>query len=392
MPSLSRDQREEVIREPIKRAGGSIDKNLVERLLNDAPDALDQLPVLQHCLQQLWEHSGDQHHLRLADYTEIGGVSTALSRHADKILKNLAGSEAVVEKVFRALGEIDRGGRMIRRACHFAELEAETGEPPDKLRTILDRFRDDDCSFLTPSKSDVSILKDDFRIDVGHEALLRRWEKIGGVPGATGEPNDPRPVGWLREEEADGRRYQALLSLAQSPGKTVLPHEQIAWWDKFRPSTAWTDRYGGGHHLVEGLIESSRASIAADQEYQRKQIATQRTRRLAIAAVVIASVIGAVAVFAFVKQQQVIQQNRFAIRQQIIAAKNNEALGIANFAIARILASLNEGDITAAAAQGWLETILANKLLNGPIDISQEPEIAALKANVLIIYSDAVST
>ena len=54
VPSLSRDQREEVIRRPIDRAGGTIEPDLVERLLNDAGYELDQLPVLQHCLSRMW--------------------------------------------------------------------------------------------------------------------------------------------------------------------------------------------------------------------------------------------------------------------------------------------------------------------------------------------------
>jgi energy-coupling factor transporter ATP-binding protein EcfA2 len=58
VPSLTRDQREEVIRGPIEKAGGTIDPALAQRLLNDSSDDLDQLPVLQHCLLRLWERAG----------------------------------------------------------------------------------------------------------------------------------------------------------------------------------------------------------------------------------------------------------------------------------------------------------------------------------------------
>jgi energy-coupling factor transporter ATP-binding protein EcfA2 len=58
VPSLTRDQREEVIRGPIEKASGTIDPALVQRLLNDSSDDLDQLPVLQHCLLRLWERAG----------------------------------------------------------------------------------------------------------------------------------------------------------------------------------------------------------------------------------------------------------------------------------------------------------------------------------------------
>src|SRR5262249_56209502 len=57
VPSLTRDQREDVIRKPIEKAEATIDGALVERLLNDSNDEFD-LPVLQHCLMRIWEKAG----------------------------------------------------------------------------------------------------------------------------------------------------------------------------------------------------------------------------------------------------------------------------------------------------------------------------------------------
>ena len=59
VPSLTREQLEEVIRTPIERAGATIEGALVQRLLNDSGSDLDQLPVLQHCLSRLWERAGE---------------------------------------------------------------------------------------------------------------------------------------------------------------------------------------------------------------------------------------------------------------------------------------------------------------------------------------------
>jgi hypothetical protein len=57
VPNLTRSQLEEAIRNPIEKAGGTIEPELVERLLNDCGDELDQLPVLQHCLMRLWDRA-----------------------------------------------------------------------------------------------------------------------------------------------------------------------------------------------------------------------------------------------------------------------------------------------------------------------------------------------
>ena len=66
VPNLTRGQLEEAIRKPIEKAGGTIEPELVERLLNDCGDELDQLPVLQHCLMRLWDRAGAERRRRRA--------------------------------------------------------------------------------------------------------------------------------------------------------------------------------------------------------------------------------------------------------------------------------------------------------------------------------------
>jgi hypothetical protein len=200
VPGLTRDQREDVIRRPIAEAGATIEPVLVERLLNDGGSELDQLPVLQHCLSRLWDRAGRARRLSLEDYEAIGTVRHALSQHADEVMATLPGLELTVEQVFRALSERDKEGRATRRALPYAQLLAETGVTERDLRTVIERFRAEDCSFLTPRKSTRRTLDGETRIDVVHEALLRRWDRM-----AEG--------GWLAEEESDGQLYRALLAL-----------------------------------------------------------------------------------------------------------------------------------------------------------------------------------
>jgi len=122
VPSLTRGQREEGIRRPLEASGAAIEPALVERLLNDVGNDFDQLPVLQHCLLRLWEAAGrssptlPRRHLRLDHYTAVGGVTGALSQHADEVLKDLRGHDLAVEQIFRALSEVDKEGRATRRA------------------------------------------------------------------------------------------------------------------------------------------------------------------------------------------------------------------------------------------------------------------------------------
>jgi hypothetical protein len=189
-------------------------------------------------------------------------MADALSRHADEIFAQCVGEELAIEQAFRALSEVDREGRAIRRALRFDKLLAETGVSESDLRAGLDRFRASNCSFLLPSLSVSPMLAANERIDIGHEALLRRWKKIAGktesIDAKTGRP----PPGWLAEEQIDGQRYRTLLSLLEGDAggeKATLtdPERTKAWWENLPRTAAWVDRYGGNFANVRKLIADS---------------------------------------------------------------------------------------------------------------------------------------
>jgi len=262
VPSLTWGQREEVIRKPIERAAATIDPMLVERLLNDNSDDMDQLPVLQHCLLRLWDEAGkaptEAHaarHLTLEHYKAIGQMDGALSRHANEILRGLPGLEFAVQLVFRALADFDKDGRAIRRVIPFQQLLAETGLPGLELRKVLDRFRDVDCSFLRPVPPQK--IENDTLVDVGHEALLRRWERVSGKSGAPGEV--VAEPGWLTAEKRDAEIYHSLL--ARVKDEDPVPFRQVRrrreWWAKPGHTQAWAERYGGGFAQVQQLLDKS---------------------------------------------------------------------------------------------------------------------------------------
>jgi tetratricopeptide (TPR) repeat protein len=300
VPNLTRGQLEAAIRKPIEKAGGTIEPELVERLINDCGDELDQLPVLQHCLMRLWDRAGaataagGARNLTRQTYEDIGRIAEALSRHADAVLGQCAGKELAVEQAFRALSELDREGRAIRRALRFDKLLAETGVAESDLRAVLDRFRAPSCSFLLPSLSVSPTLATDERIDIGHEALLRRWKKISGKA----EPVDPKTgkpaPGWLGEEQIDGQRYHTLVSLldGETGGERATltdPESTKAWWESLPRTAAWADRYGGRFDAVQKLIDDSIEAKRRSLEAERRS----RRNRWIAAALLAVGVVGA---------------------------------------------------------------------------------------------------
>ena len=389
VPSLTRDQREEAIREPIKRSGATIDSELVERLLNDSNEELDQLPVLQHCLARLWMRAGaaeasapqpsapadssPARHLTELDYKNIGGLAGALSGHADEILGSLPGKEKTVEQIFRALTEIDKDGRATRRPRELAQLIAEAGADGDEVCAVLDEFRADDCSFVVPplSLAPTAELPDDTVIDVGHEALLRRWKAVSGDPEATGERADKRDIGWLRKEQKDGERYQFLRSCVdpESSNESRLSDDQVkryrTWWDDWNPNRAWAARYGGRFEEVDRLIKES------DKARRR----WKKTKAAAVvAAVVVAAAIPIILAIGWQQQQETENTRKSAITS---AGKFS----------AKILETFNAGQVTTDGALS-LQQVATTIYPNPKAGQKETSDIEALRTKWLLTDSD----
>jgi predicted Zn-dependent protease/energy-coupling factor transporter ATP-binding protein EcfA2 len=290
VPSLNRDQRAEAIRRPIEIAGGAIEPLLVERLLNDSGAEIDQLPVLQHCLSRLWERASFVDGIRTLttkEYEGLGGIGEALSRHADEVMNELGKPmEPVVEAVFRALSATDQDGRATRRVISFAKLTAETGLPEADLRKVLDRFRADDCAFILPLASTKPRLTDQTKLDIVHEALLRKWSRLSAPPTLV---DGKRESGWLAAEAEDGWEYRALLNLVKSgsrSGTVTLPLDQVEsrydWWTSRKRTPEWGERYGGDFVLVDKLMTDSLAALKAYREKERQdEIAAAQERERA---------------------------------------------------------------------------------------------------------------
>src|SRR5262249_3379331 len=154
------------------------------------------------------------------DLEKIGGWARALSNHANEVRDQLMAKDqalaGVIELAFKALTDTDKEGRAVRRPQTIEQLLrvleptplsraddgtlslGETLSPADtctNLYSVLDAFRHPDCGFIAP------LLPQEFAanavVDIGHEALIRRWDRL-------------IHQGWLEEEARDGQRYRAL--------------------------------------------------------------------------------------------------------------------------------------------------------------------------------------
>jgi formylglycine-generating enzyme required for sulfatase activity len=271
VPRMDRDALLRAIRRPAQLYAGEVTLDLAERLIGDSAGREDELPLMQHGLMLMWHEAlaeasaGGKISLGPTPLEAAGGLARMLSAHADAVVKKAATDPErrdAVERLFRALTDVNVEGQAIRRPQTFRELVAVTGGHADVLRTVIDALRGEGVSFLTPYAPEP--IADATPIDIGHEALIRCWKQIA----------DPQS-GWLKREFDDGLVWHSLLIEARSferdKRRVLSPattEERWEWWGVRRPNEAWAERYGDQFGLVDKLLAASRKAAAAAKRRQ----------------------------------------------------------------------------------------------------------------------------
>ena len=196
VPKMGSGQLREAIEGPAALTDTGIDPALVQKLVVEASEGSDRLPLLQHLLMILWhgrQPSSDGGPLiTLAQYQTGRSAADALNDHADRALAELSSErQRVASLIFRALTG-GGAGRDLRRPLRISQFVAETGAPVDDVRAVVEHFHA--ANFLTsPDRA----LTADWEADITHESLIRQWKKLAG---------------WVQEEaqDADDYRYYSL--------------------------------------------------------------------------------------------------------------------------------------------------------------------------------------
>jgi hypothetical protein len=252
---MTRDQQRAAIEEPVRVAGGTISRRLVNRLLNDAGDDPDQLPILQHALMRAWDHwkaiPRDGRPIDLEDYNEIGGMAEALSKHADEAYDDLDDKgQEIAKRMFRCLTEKGADNREVRRAMRVGAIADIVGAPISEVIPVIEEFRKPGRSFLMPPAG--VPLDNDTLIDISHESLIRRWKRLAD---------------WVEEEAEQAKSYRRLAETAvlYEQGKANLWGDidlaSYRGWSE--PLKAWADRYHPGFDAAKSFLAESRAAREA---------------------------------------------------------------------------------------------------------------------------------
>ena len=201
----------QMIREPALAGGLRFDRDdktqetLDERLLHDAVEGPDALPLLAFTLEQLYmRRDATRQLLRFSDYEAIGGLTGALRSHAEgtfiaweKTLGSPPEAEMVFDAVMRRL--VDEGS-LRDTSTGFARAPADKSacETTPSERTFVAAFIDARL-FIT----DVTVSGCPF-LTLAHEALLRVWPRF-----AAWLEKNRTFFRWRARAEADRARWGA---------------------------------------------------------------------------------------------------------------------------------------------------------------------------------------
>lgn len=242
VPRLTRSQMEEAILRPGQVEGAAyepfgFEEGLVNRIVNDAGDRPDQLPLMQHALMRTWKRAGERHRppslLRHVDYEDVGTIEKALSNDAESALGKLEieRPKEIARRMFLLLSDVSPDGQITRRRPLVSEVMEVAAASRDEVERVVRVFQSGDRNFLLPAADQP--FEEGSHLDVSHEALLRRWERFQA---------------WRLEESRDAaelRRLAEQAELKASGEGGLIPAadlSRVRAWQK-RVSPAWSRRY-----------------------------------------------------------------------------------------------------------------------------------------------------
>jgi WD40 repeat protein/DNA-binding SARP family transcriptional activator len=239
---------------PARRAGLSVELDLLDALVTDVEGEPGALPLLSTSLLELWQLR-DGRRLRMSAYEHTGGVHGAVARLAESAYERLDTERRRVARsiLLRLAGE-GQGEAVVRRRVPLAELEAERDDRAADILAMLARER-----LVTIGEGEV---------EVAHEALLREW---------------PRLRGWL-EDDADGRRlHRHLIHAAGEWQRSGHDPAELYRGARLASSLDWAASHDSELNDVERrFLDESRSATEREGERQRR---TNRRLRALLAGV-----------------------------------------------------------------------------------------------------------
>ena len=319
VPRLKRNEIRQVITEPAQMAGCTISNRLTETLINELGDGFDQLPVLQHALNQIWKTaSNGSYEMDLLHLAKIAGLQTSsltpedrikhkdwfanipeyrksffdnptlenvLNAHANELYHSAAvefnkknnrkinddTAKQIIKIAFQCLTKID-AARAVRNRMTLKEITLIINRDDVNEKTVdevLDIFRVQGNTFLKPfieidaneNKINEDLKSDDV-LDITHESLIRNWQILKD---------------WASDEYEN---YQTWLDFDKQLQRWVdsdyskdflLPIGPLTffetWYITFKPNEHWLAKYDERKMASEQKTQETEKRLQQAQQF-----------------------------------------------------------------------------------------------------------------------------
>ena len=401
VPRLNRTQLQQVVEEPAILSANRITRRLTERLIHDLTEGVDQLPILQHALNQVW-HAADngKEEMDLIHYAMVGGMpvnelpdeqidrfnkwfeglppeikacyhkpnlQNVLDTHTNKLYEQAADyytqktgknisdkdTKAIIRTAFMCLTKIDQS-RAVRNRMTLQEITNIIGRPEfgiNEVGMILNIFREPGNTFIRPFITDdpeSHTLHENDVLDITHESLIRNWKYLGE---------------WAREEFDNytiSLDFEQQLNRWVESGKSndfllsIGPLTYFEnWFNTTKPNAHWIARYLPEDTEQDKKLSKAKLVLSNAQEFisksARKHVVTRTVMRYGakrIAAVL--ALIAFIVLSSFAVRDYFKKQNDYvlkAVKEQTFKLANTPKLS-PEFPIPVITEQLILGNLT----------------------------------------------
>ncbi|MGO9783724.1 MAG: hypothetical protein ACLPQY_28800 [Streptosporangiaceae bacterium] len=322
--SMTGRQLRMAITEPAKRAGSSVDEDLIDVLLEEvgtrqpasspavsgrgSVSGAGILPLLSHALDQAWRsRAGDV--LTIADYERTGGIEGAVADSAQRAYDHLTPSQqATARQVFMRLTATSSGGVDTADRASRAELtDGKTAGEVEDVEAVLEAFAAERLLTLATDT-----------VEISHEVLLTAWPLLRDT--------------WLAETHADRMARTRLHNTAADWARNSRDRSYLYSGSLLAAATETAARVRADPARYPPLTRTERDFLQASDRAHRRSV-----RRLqSFTAFLMVLVIGLVAatVYAFYARNEFAHERDVAVSGQLITG--SESLGDANPALSKL--------------------------------------------------------
>lgn len=315
VPRLKRKEIHQVISEPAMLSGNSISSRLVETLINEIGDGFDQLPVLQHALNRIWNKTNKgQYEMDLLHLAMVGGLAPSQlpendraifdgwfasvaenkklffkkpsldavlnahaqelyesaheyynEQHSEKIVKGEA--QLIIKTAFQCLTKIDES-RAVRNRMSLQEITNiihDSSISVEKVDAVLRIFRLQGNTFIKPFATIDTAnenLAAETVLDITHESLIRNWDLLEQ---------------WAKEEQENRLTFEDFYKQLQrwidndKASGFLLPIGPLTffeqWFTTCNPNKYWLARYDSSNLSKTDKLKKADETLNAAKEF-----------------------------------------------------------------------------------------------------------------------------